>query len=217
MHGALELYSASDRATTMRLLADPTGSDRRFTRPGHVVLLRAKDGGVLRRPGHQAAVDPGGWQATGAICESSAKKDEGSMARTDELQVFADEHGLALITITTVEWRRKHGSTMSGSPSADRLVMGVSRHRLYTIYEDVEQSLAITAGPTPTVTCWSEIQTTGVCLGHARCDCGPRWTPRWRWSPVRGAAWCWRMRGHEGRGIGLMLRACNAGHRCRHR
>lgn len=65
--------SASDRATTMRLLANPSSAADDFTRPGHVVPLRAKDGGVLRRPGHtEAAVDlarMAGLQPAGAICE----------------------------------------------------------------------------------------------------------------------------------------------------
>ena len=84
--------SASDRATTMRLLADPTSVAEDFTRPGHVVPLRAKDGGVLRRPGHtEAAVDlarMAGLQPAGAICEIVSQKDEGAMAQTDELAGF---------------------------------------------------------------------------------------------------------------------------------
>ena len=95
--------SASDRATTMRMLADPDSVADDFTRPGHVVPLRAKDGGVRRRPGHtDAAVDLArlaGLQPAGAICEIVSQKDEGAMAQTDELRVFADEHDLALISI----------------------------------------------------------------------------------------------------------------------
>jgi 3,4-dihydroxy 2-butanone 4-phosphate synthase/GTP cyclohydrolase II len=105
--------SASDRATTMRLLADPSSGIDDFTKPGHVVPLRAKDGGVLRRPGHtEAAVDlarMAGLQPAGAICEIVSQKDEGAMAQTDELRIFADEHGLALISIADlIEYRRKH-------------------------------------------------------------------------------------------------------------
>ena len=97
----------------MRLLADPASAADDFTRPGHVVPLRAKEGGVLRRPGHtEAAVDLAklaGLQPAGAICEIVSQKDEGAMAQTDELRVFADEHGLALISIADlIEWRRKH-------------------------------------------------------------------------------------------------------------
>src|SRR6201990_742046 len=77
--------SASDRATTMRLLADPTSIAEDFTRPGHVVPLRAKDGGVLRRPGHtEAAVDlaqRGGPEPAGVLCELVSEKDPSGMAR----------------------------------------------------------------------------------------------------------------------------------------
>ncbi len=98
----------------MRLLANPPESGANdFTRPGHVVPLRAKEGGVLRRPGHtEAAVDlarMADLRPAGVICEIVSQKDEGAMAQTDELRVFADEHNLALISIADlIAWRRKH-------------------------------------------------------------------------------------------------------------
>src|SRR5690625_8019656 len=95
----------------MRLLGDPESVADDFTRPGHVVPLRAKDGGVLRRPGHtEAAVDlarMAGLQPAGAICEIVSQKDEGAMAQTDELRIFADEHRLALISIADMNERRR--------------------------------------------------------------------------------------------------------------
>src|SRR5437764_14866494 len=105
--------SAADRARTIRLLADPKATAADFSRPGHVVPLRAKEGGVLRRPGHtEAAVDlarMADLRPAGVICEIVSQKDEGEMARTDELRVFADEHHLALISIADmIAWRRKH-------------------------------------------------------------------------------------------------------------
>src|SRR5436190_2785447 len=93
--------SASDRATTMRLLADPASVAEDFTKPGHVVPLRAKEGGVLRRPGHtEAAVDLArlaGLNPAGAICE--LVHDDGSMMRAPALREFADAHGLTMISI----------------------------------------------------------------------------------------------------------------------
>src|SRR5689334_13146296 len=137
--------SASDRATTMRLLADPTASAGDFTRPGHVVPLRAKEGGVLRRPGHtEAAVDLAtlaGLQPAGTICEIVSQKDEGEMAQTDELRVFADDHDLALISIADlIEWRRKHEKHIQRIAEA-RIPTRHGEFRAvgYTsIYEDVE-------------------------------------------------------------------------------
>src|SRR2546421_9304271 len=95
--------SAADRARTMRVLADADSTPRDLHRPGHVVPLRARDGGVLRRAGHtEAAVDLArlaGLHPAGVLCEIVSQKSAGDMARRDELEVFADEHDLALITI----------------------------------------------------------------------------------------------------------------------
>src|SRR5271169_6991660 len=91
--------SASDRATTMRLLADPTSIANDFTRPGHVVPLRAKEGGVLRRPGHtEAAVDLArlsGSQPAGVLCE--IVNGDGTMMRGAALTTFAERHGLPFL------------------------------------------------------------------------------------------------------------------------
>jgi 3,4-dihydroxy 2-butanone 4-phosphate synthase/GTP cyclohydrolase II len=77
--------SATDRAHTIRLLADPAVEPRDLTRPGHVLPLRAREGGVLRRAGHtEAAVDltrMAGLQPAGVLCEIVSQKDEGDMAR----------------------------------------------------------------------------------------------------------------------------------------
>ena len=129
----------------MRLLADPASTANEFTKPGHVVPLRAKDGGVLRRPGHtEAAVDLArlaGLQPAGTICEIVSQKDEGAMAQTDELRVFADEHSLALISIADlIEWRRKHEKHIERIAEA-RIPTRHGEFRAvgYTsIYEDVE-------------------------------------------------------------------------------
>src|SRR6185295_20080531 len=105
--------SASDRAHTIRLLADPATTSADLSRPGHIVPLRARDGGVLRRPGHtEAAVDLArlaGLAPAGVLCEIVSQKVDGEMARADELRVFAEDHDLTMITIADlIEWRRKH-------------------------------------------------------------------------------------------------------------
>lgn len=93
--------SASDRAITIRTLGDPTASPRDFTRPGHVMPLRAVPGGVLRRPGHtEAAVDlarMAGLQPAGALCEMV--NDDGTMMNAADCRAFCDDHGLVLVSI----------------------------------------------------------------------------------------------------------------------
>src|SRR5262249_12543144 len=90
--------SASDRALTMRLLANPDAGPEDLSRPGHVVPLRAKDGGVLRRPGHtEAAVDLAvlaGLHPAGVLCEIVSEKDPAGMARSADLRVVAHQHHL---------------------------------------------------------------------------------------------------------------------------
>src|SRR5690242_6620806 len=102
--------SAADRARTIRLLADPTAKASDFTRPGHVVPLRARDGGVLRRPGHtEASVDLAvlaGLRPAGVLCEMV--NDDGTMMRLKHLEAFAEEHDLALISIADlIAYRRR--------------------------------------------------------------------------------------------------------------
>lgn len=93
--------SASDRALTARVLADPASRPASLTRPGHVFPLRAVDGGVRERPGHtEAAVELcrlAGLSPVGVIAE--LVHDNGEMMRLDGLRVFAAEHGCPLISI----------------------------------------------------------------------------------------------------------------------
>jgi len=210
--------SAADRATTMRLLADPDSGSEDFTKPGHVVPLRAKEGGVLRRPGHtEAAVDLArlaGLQPAGAICEIVSQKDEGAMAQTDELRIFADEHGLAMVSIADlIYYRRKH----------EKLIQRVAEARIPTahgefravgyasVYDDVEHvalvrgdvSDPLNDGEDVLVRVHSECLT-GDVFGSRRCDCGPQLDAAMAMVAAEGRGVVLYMRGHEGRGIGLM-------------
>jgi 3,4-dihydroxy-2-butanone 4-phosphate synthase len=93
--------SATDRALTARILADPSSSPASLTRPGHIFPLRAVNGGVRERPGHtEAAVDLcrlSGLAPVGVIAE--LVHDDGEMMRLDSLRDFASEHGCPLISI----------------------------------------------------------------------------------------------------------------------
>jgi 3,4-dihydroxy 2-butanone 4-phosphate synthase/GTP cyclohydrolase II len=201
-HGVGTGISASDRATTMRLLADPSSVSDDFTKPGHVVPLRAKAGGVLRRPGHtEAAVDlarMAGLQPAGAICEIVSQKDEGAMAQTDELRIFADEHGLALISIADlIEWRRKHEKHVERVAEA-RIPTRHGEFRAVgyrNIYDQIEHVALVRVH--------SECLT-GDVFGSCRCDCGPQLDAAMELVAAEDRGVVLYMRGHEGRGIGLM-------------
>jgi 3,4-dihydroxy 2-butanone 4-phosphate synthase/GTP cyclohydrolase II len=114
--------SAHDRAATIRALADPDSTPKTFGRPGHINPLYAQDNGVLRRSGHtEAAVDLcklAGLYPAGALME--IMNDDGSMARMPELQVFAKQHRLKIITIRDlIAYRLKQESLIEVGVEAD--------------------------------------------------------------------------------------------------
>ncbi|ALG84754.1 bifunctional 3,4-dihydroxy-2-butanone-4-phosphate synthase/GTP cyclohydrolase II [Gordonia phthalatica] len=210
--------SAADRATTMQKLADPTSNAHDFTRPGHVVPLRAKPGGVLRRPGHtEAAVDlatAAGLAPAGVICEIVSQKDPGHMAQTPELRVFADEHDLALISIADlITWRRHHEKHVervadARIPTAHGTFRAVGYRSSFDDAEHValvmgDISGADGKGEDVLVRVHSECLT-GDVFGSLRCDCGPQLDAAMEMVGREGRGVVLYMRGHEGRGIGLM-------------
>jgi 3,4-dihydroxy 2-butanone 4-phosphate synthase/3,4-dihydroxy 2-butanone 4-phosphate synthase/GTP cyclohydrolase II len=107
--------SATDRALTARILADPTSQPTSLTRPGHVFPLRAVKGGVRERPGHtEAAVELcrlAGLEPVGVIAE--LVHDDGEMMRLDAVRGFANEHGCPLISIAELV-----GYLESGNPGS---------------------------------------------------------------------------------------------------
>ena len=206
--------SATDRALTMRLLADPASTAADFTRPGHLVPLRAKEGGVLRRTGHtEAAVDLArlaGLRPAGVLCEIVSQKDTGDMARLDELQVFADEHGLTLITIADlVAYRRRFEKQVEFVAEA-RIPTKHGEFRAVgyrSLIDDVEH-VALVRGEIGTgervlVRVHSECLT-GDIFGSTRCDCGPQLDAALAAVAAEDRGVVLYVRGHEGRGVGLM-------------
>ncbi|MHA6794833.1 bifunctional 3,4-dihydroxy-2-butanone-4-phosphate synthase/GTP cyclohydrolase II [Pseudonocardia bannensis] len=210
--------SASDRAHTIRLLADPTTGPRDLVRPGHVLPLRAREGGVLRRPGHtEAAVDlarMAGLSPAGALCEIVSQKNEGDMARGDELRVFAEDHELTLITIADlIAYRRRFEKHIVRVAQA-RIP---TRHGEFVAYGydsllDGIEHIAMVVGDVATpegtgddvlVRVHSECLT-GDVLGSLRCDCGPQLDAALAAVAAEGRGIVLYMRGHEGRGIGLL-------------
>jgi 3,4-dihydroxy-2-butanone 4-phosphate synthase len=109
--------SAHDRALTVRALASPSSLPSDFTRPGHMVPLRARDGGTLTRKGHtEASVDLcllTNLPKAGVLCELVNDDEEGSMARRDDCRRFADHWGLKMISVEMLaEWRMVHGDSV---------------------------------------------------------------------------------------------------------
>ena len=114
-HGVTTGISASDRATTLQLLASGTAEPGDFVRPGHIFPLRARTGGVLVRNGHtEAAVDLArlaGLRPAGAIVEIAGE--DGRMLRLPELIPFARKHGLTIISIEDlIAYRRSAEPTV---------------------------------------------------------------------------------------------------------
>jgi 3,4-dihydroxy 2-butanone 4-phosphate synthase / GTP cyclohydrolase II len=206
--------SAADRARTVRVLANPDSTAQDLRRPGHVVPLRAREGGVLRRAGHtEAAVDLArlaGLRPAGVLCEIVSQKNEQDMARKDELEVFAADHDLALITIADiVAYRRRFEKLVERVAEAriptefgtfrtvgyDSLLDGIEH--LAMVYGDIGD------GEDILVRVHSECLT-GDVLGSLRCDCGPQLRAALQKVAEVGRGVVLYIRGHEGRGIGLM-------------
>ncbi|MFC9902940.1 bifunctional 3,4-dihydroxy-2-butanone-4-phosphate synthase/GTP cyclohydrolase II [Rhodococcus sp. NPDC127593] len=206
--------SAADRATTIRVLADRDSGAHDLTRPGHVVPLRARDGGVLARAGHtEAAVDLArlaGLRPSGVICEIVSRTEPGAMARADELRAFADEHRLAMIAIADlIAWRRRNDHPLDRTAEA-RIP---TRHGEFTAITyrsttEASEHLALVMGDvtdrtTPVLVRVHSECLTGDILGSLRCDCGEQLDQALARIGAEGRGILVYLRGHEGRGIGL--------------
>jgi 3,4-dihydroxy 2-butanone 4-phosphate synthase / GTP cyclohydrolase II len=203
--------SAADRCATVLALIDPATKSADLARPGHIFPLRYREGGVLKRAGHtEAAVDlarlAGGYPA-GVLAE--IVNDDGTMQRRPELQAFAEEHGLVLVTIADlIRFRRHH----------EKLVRRVSEARIPTQYGDFTahvfaslldntEHLAFVRGEVAgqenvLVRVHSECLT-GDVFGSLRCDCGVQLDRALEKVAKAGQGVVVYLRGHEGRGIGL--------------
>lgn len=113
-HGITTGISASDRAKTMQLLADPASTAADFNRPGHIFPLRAVEGGVLNRDGHtEAAVDLArlaGLNPAGVLCEIVSEENPTEMMRLPELKRFCKRHNFVMTSIVDLaQYRRDTG------------------------------------------------------------------------------------------------------------
>jgi 3,4-dihydroxy 2-butanone 4-phosphate synthase/GTP cyclohydrolase II len=203
--------SAADRATTIRGLANPSTLAADFLRPGHVFPLQAREGGVLKRPGHtEAAVDLtrlAGLQPAGVLCE--IMNEDGTMARGTALKAFAERHGLPLLTVADlVAYRRSRERIVERTAQA-RLPTAHGTFQVYVYRSKFDESehVALVKGevagrPNVLVRVHSECLT-GDILASTRCDCGKQLELALHCIEQEGAGVVVYLRGHEGRGIGL--------------
>jgi 3,4-dihydroxy 2-butanone 4-phosphate synthase/GTP cyclohydrolase II len=207
--------SAADRAVTANKLACSRTRADDLTRPGHMMPLLARSGGVLERAGHtEATVDLcriAGLESVGVLCE--LVEDDGEMSRRASLFRFARRHDLRIVSVRDIiEHRRRN----------ERIVSRVSEARIPTEFGDFAayafqahhgvEHIALVAGTphlvdsanaaTPMVRVHSECLT-GDILGSLRCDCGPQLRDSLQAIAAEGSGVLVYLRGHEGRGIGL--------------
>ncbi|MGH2698369.1 MAG: bifunctional 3,4-dihydroxy-2-butanone-4-phosphate synthase/GTP cyclohydrolase II [Actinomycetota bacterium] len=209
-NGTTTGISAGDRAHTIATLVEPSSRPQDLARPGHIFPLRYMPGGVLRRAGHtEASVDLAklaGLYPGGVLCE--IVNEDGTMARMSDLELFAAEHDLLIISIADlIRYRR----------TTEQLVTRQTKARIPTAFgefttiayesDDGRTHVALVKGDVAgrsdvLVRVHSECFT-GDVLGSVRCDCGMQLDEAMRRIDEEGEGVVVYIRGHEGRGIGL--------------
>ncbi|MEW2068971.1 bifunctional 3,4-dihydroxy-2-butanone-4-phosphate synthase/GTP cyclohydrolase II [Streptomyces sp. NPDC007346] len=213
-HGVTTGISAADRATTLRMLAGGTAGPGDFVRPGHIFPLRARSGGVLVRNGHtEAAVDLArlaGLRPAGAIVEIAGE--DGTMLRLPELVPFARKHGLTIISIEDLIAYRRGAEPTVRREAATRLPTAFGDFTAYGYRSTVDgvEHVALVhgdltegGGEDVLVRIHSECLT-GDIFQSQRCDCGPQLHASMERITEEGRGVVVYLRGHEGRGIGLL-------------
>ena len=208
-HNTTTGISAFDRATTIRTLIDPATTRNDLVTPGHLFPLQAKDGGVLRRAGHtEACIDfvrLAGLYPAGAICEIMA--DDGTMARLPQLEKFAAEHGIKMVTIESLIRNRM---------KSEKLIQKVAEVSMPTEYGDFRAigyesiidgqcHVALVAGDPTAENALVRVHSeclTGDVFRSRRCDCGEQLGQALRLISENGNGVLLYMH-QEGRGIGL--------------
>jgi len=203
--------SAADRAATIAKLVDPATTAADLVRPGHIFPLRYAEGGVLRRAGHtEAAVDLArlaGLPEAGVLCE--VVNDDGTMARLPELRVFADTHDLALISIEQlIEYRRHHERQLSRQAQT-RIPNAYGQWHAFGYRNEIDRTeyMALVLGDVTGESVLTRLHSeclTGDVFGSLRCDCGAQLDAAMAAIAAEGCGVVLYLRGHEGRGVGLL-------------
>ena len=211
LEGCSTGVSAHDRAATIKALADPNSRPETFGRPGHINPLYAQDHGVLRRSGHtEAAIDLcrlAGLYPAGALME--IMNDDGTMARMPELQAFAKEHDMKIITIKDLIAHQLKRESIIEMGSRVEMPTRYGHFQMIPFRQKSTglEHFALVKGE------WKEDEpilvrvhsscATGDILGSMRCDCGEQLHKAMEMIEAEGKGVLIYMQ-QEGRGIGLM-------------
>ncbi|MBC8329198.1 MAG: bifunctional 3,4-dihydroxy-2-butanone-4-phosphate synthase/GTP cyclohydrolase II [Planctomycetes bacterium] len=214
--------SAADRAHTILVAVDPSTRPADLARPGHIFPLRAREGGVLVRPGQtEGSVDLArlaGLRPAGVICE--IMNEDGTMSRLPDLERFAEKHGLRILTVEAmIEYRRRREKLIERAVDGVRLPTryGDFTLHLYHSLTDQKDHVALTYGwaeppdqpadkfPPLTQPVMVRVHSeclTGDLFGSLRCDCGQQLDAALLQIAEAGQGVLLYIR-QEGRGIGL--------------
>lgn len=203
--------SAYERSLTALHTVNDNACPQDFRRPGHMFPLLAKKHGVLERPGHtEATVDLArlaGCKPAGLCCE--IMKDDGTMARKEDLIAFAKKHQLKIATIEALVEYRKQNETLVSHITKAKLPTRYGEFMIHG-YEEIltgKQHVALVMGTiddgAPVLTRVHSECLTGDALGSAKCDCGQQYDAAMKKIAEEGRGVLVYLR-QEGRGIGLL-------------
>lgn len=202
--------SAADRSLTIQKAIDPKCQPSELVRPGHIFPLKAKQGGVLVRSGHtEGSVDlarMAGMDPSAVICE--IMNDDGSMARMPDLEKFAKEHQLKILSIADLIRYRMQSDTLVHLASEAKLPTEFGDFQIKVYENDVDSNhhLALVKGDiNPKEATLIRVHSqclTGDAFGSLRCDCGPQLHRAMEMVSQEGRGVILYIR-QEGRGIGL--------------
>lgn len=204
--------SAADRCRTIQAVLDESSTPEDLARPGHMYPLRYEPGGVMKRAGHtEAAVDLSqlaGKYPAGVLAE--VMNDDGTVARLPDLERFAKEHELAMGTIADLIAYRRHQERLVERVVEARVPTdhGIFNAVGYRSLVDHRQHMALVLGDLAdgeaVLTRVHSECLTGDVFGSLRCDCGDQLDDALARVAEEGRGVVLYIRGHEGRGIGLL-------------
>ncbi len=211
IRGATTGVSASDRALTVQVFCDPEAKPSDLGRPGHIIPLRAEEGGVLRRAGHTEAIvdlmDLAGFAKVGVGCEIIG--DDGEMMRLPALIEFAEKHGFKIVTIADlIAYRRRTEKLVERVAGPIDFPTKFGHFKLYCYEPLVEREpyIAIVKGDVcteePVLVRMHSSCLTGDLMGSLRCDCGDQLEMSLRRIEEAGRGVVVYI-AQEGRGIGI--------------